>query len=165
MISNIEPAGKDSQAKGENQYGPLVIRRFEPRDLKQVLELDREVFGGYDPEVFTSFYEYHPQTVLVAEHHGEVVGFIIGFKHTPLEGRIFWLAVRPGYQSQGIGRRLMTTMLEIFRRLGAISATLEVRMSNRKAQGLYASLQFIMDQIIPGYYSNGEAAIIMRRGL
>lgn len=152
-------------SSGRPEASPILIRRFLPGDMKEVMELDREVFGGYDPQIFAAFYEYHPATILVAEAFGRVVGFIMGFKHTPLEGRIFWLAVRPGYQGHGIGMRLLSSLLSTFRRLGALSATLEVRISNRKAQALYASMGFHSEGICPGYYADGEAAMIMRRRL
>ena len=141
----------------------IVIRRLRPGDLEGVLEIDREVFGGYDPAIFTTFYEYHSRTTLVAESMGTVVGFILGFKHTPFEGRIFWLAVRPGYQNRGVATRLLTSVLRTFRLMGAVSATLEVRVSNKKAQNLYSAIGFEMTGIFPGYYSDGEAAIIMKR--
>jgi ribosomal-protein-alanine N-acetyltransferase len=94
-----------------------------------------------------------------------VAGFVLGFKHTPFEGRVFWLAVRPGFHSRGIGMRLMLEVLQRFRQMGALSATLEVRVSNKKAQSLYFMLGFRMIGICPAYYSDGEAAIIMRMRL
>jgi [ribosomal protein S18]-alanine N-acetyltransferase len=143
----------------------ILIRRLKPSDMADALEIDREVFGGYDPSIFTAFYEYHPRTTLVADSMGTVVGFILGFKHTPFEGRIFWLAVKPGYQSRGVATRLLTSILRAFRFMGAVSTTLEVRVSNKKAQNLYSSMGFEMTGIFPGYYSDGEAAIIMKRRL
>jgi len=143
----------------------VIIRRFRPGDLEAALEIDREVFGGYDPSIFAAFYEYHPNSTLVAEVGGSVVGFVLGFKHTPFDGRIFWLAVAPGYQSRGIGMRLLLGVLKIFRQMGALNATLEVRVSNKKAQSLYSALGFYMSGVFPGYYSDGEAAIIMKRRL
>ncbi len=145
--------------------GSILIRRLTSRDFEGVLEIDKEVFGGYDPSIFTAFYEYYGKTTLVAESNGQVVGFILGFKHTPLEGRVFWLAVLPGFQSRGIGRRLLTTILSIFRKMGAVSATLEVRVSNKKAQALYSEMGFRMAGIYPNYYSDGETAIVMKRML
>lgn len=145
--------------------GPILIRRLIPRDFEGVLEIDKEVFGGYDPSIFTAFYEYYGKTTLVAESNGHVVGFILGFKHTPLEGRVFWLAVRPSYQSRGIGRRLLATILNIFRQMGAVSATLEVRVSNKRAQALYSQMGFRMAGVYPNYYSDGETAIVMKRML
>jgi ribosomal protein S18 acetylase RimI-like enzyme len=56
----------------------------------------------------------------------------------------------------------MLDVLRIFRQMGALSATLEVRVSNKKAQALYYTLGFQMFGIVPAYYSDGEAAIIMK---
>jgi ribosomal-protein-alanine N-acetyltransferase len=168
MSCEDEPKAFSEGAKAKSRdrgAGAVVIRKFRPGDLADVLDLDREVFGGYDPSIFTAFYECHPRTTLVAERMGSVVGFVMGFKHTPLEGRVFWLAVRPAYQSQEIGRRLLATILRIFRMMGAVSATLEVRISNKRAQALYTGMGFHMTSIVPGYYSDGEAAIIMKRSL
>lgn len=157
--------GPEGHGLPSSAEDPLVIRQFELSDLPQVIELDNEVFGCYDPQIFITFHEYHPRTILVAESQGRVVGFILGFKHTPLEGRVFWLAVRTQYQNMGVGRQLLTALLRIFRRLGAMSATLEVRIGNRNAQALYTSMGFQMVTIIPSYYSDGEAALIMSRRL
>jgi ribosomal-protein-alanine N-acetyltransferase len=143
----------------------VIIRRFMPEDLDSALEIDQEVFGGYDPNIFAAFYEYHPISTLVADVSGQVAGFILGFKHLPFEGRVFWLAVRPGFQNRGIGTRLMLEVLKRFRRLGALNATLEVRVSNKKAQALYSSMGFHMIGVCPAYYSDGETALIMRRRL
>jgi len=144
---------------------PVVVRRFLPGDLEAALEIDQEVFGGYDPAIFTAFYEYHGGSSLVAEVGGIVAGFVLGFKHTPFEGRVFWLAVRPLFQSRSIGMRLMLDVLHSFRKMGAQSATLEVRVSNKKAQSLYSMLGFRIIGISPAYYTDGEAAIIMKMRL
>ena len=144
---------------------PVVVRKFLPDDLQAALEIDRDVFGGYNPAIFTAFYEYHSVSTLVADLGGTVAGFVLGFKLTPFEGRVFWLAVRPGFQNRGIGTRLMLEVLRSFRQIGAMSATLEVRVSNKKAQSLYSMLGFRMIGICPSYYTDGEAAIIMRMRL
>jgi ribosomal-protein-alanine N-acetyltransferase len=163
--TNATESEINSEPKNRLIKDTIIIRRFKPSDLEGALDLDREVFGGYDPTIFTTFYEYHPRTTLVAELRGCVVGFVLGFKHTPLEGRVFWLAVRPGYQSRGVGRKLLTSILRTFRFMEAVSATLEVRISNKKAQALYSGMGFEMITIYPGYYSDGEPAIIMKRRL
>jgi ribosomal-protein-alanine N-acetyltransferase len=153
------------KSKARVRVWPVLVRKLEPRDLREALEIDCEVFGGYDLPVFTAFYEYHPATTLVAEVNGMVAGFVLGFKPTPFEGRIFWLAIRPAFQNQGIGTRLLIDVLRIFRMMGALSATLEVRISNKKAQSLYCSLGFEATSVQPAYYSNGETALIMKRRL
>jgi ribosomal-protein-alanine N-acetyltransferase len=142
--------------------GLVVVRRFQPNHLGAALEIDREVFGGYDPTIFAAFYEYHSDSTLVAVVGGIVAGFVLGFRHTPFEGRVFWLAIRPGFQSRGIGMRLMREVLRAFKQMGVLSATLEVRVSNKKAQSLYSMLGFRMIGVFPAYYSDGEAAIVMK---
>jgi ribosomal-protein-alanine N-acetyltransferase len=141
---------------------PVVVRKFLPEDLEAALRIDKEVFGGYNPAIFAVFYEYHSVCTLVADIAGIVAGFVLGFKHTPFEGRVFWLAVSPAFQGRGIGTRLMLEVLRSFRQIGAMSATLEVRVSNKTAQSLYSILGFRMVGICPAYYTDGEAAIIMR---
>ncbi|MFZ2376317.1 MAG: GNAT family N-acetyltransferase [Methanothrix sp.] len=143
----------------------VIIRRLKASDLQAALEIDREVSGGYNPDVFTAFYEYHPATTFAAEVNGELAGFVLGFKHAPFEGRVFWLAIRTRYQGRGIGMRLMLALLKSFRKLGALGATLEVRVSNRRAQSLYTNLGFQTTAIWPSYYSDGEAAFIMKARL
>jgi len=143
----------------------LTIRRFEPRDFSEAIDLDAEAGGNHDPYLLTFFFENYPTTFLVAEANGRIVGIILGFRQSPLEGRIFWLAVRSGLQGLGVGRQLMTELLEIFRRLAVMSVILEVRASNNWAQNLYLNLGFETVTACPNYYPDGEGAIIMRRSL
>jgi ribosomal-protein-alanine N-acetyltransferase len=90
---------------------------------------------------------------------------VMGFRQSTSEARVFWLAVRPEYRDQGIGRRLMISLMDIFRRLGVIKVILEVRVSNKKAMRLYRDLGFEMVTLCPEYYPDGEGAIIMSRAL
>jgi ribosomal-protein-alanine N-acetyltransferase len=143
----------------------LKIRRFEPCDFSEAVSLDAEAGGDHDPYLLTFFFENYPTTFLVAEKGGRVVGMVLGFRQSPLEGRIFWLAVRSERQGQGVGGRLLTELLEIFRRLGVMEVILEVRAGNKRAQSLYHDLGFEIVTACKSYYPDGEGAIIMRRSL
>lgn len=143
----------------------LTIRRFEPRDFSEAVALDVEARGDHDPYLLTFFFENYPTTFLVAEKGGRIAGMVLGFRQSPLEGRIFWLAVRSERQRQGVGRSLMTELLEIFRRLGVMEVILEVRAGNKRAQSLYLELGFEIFTTCKSYYPDGEGAIIMRRSL
>ncbi len=155
----------NSMNVGRNPEDSLTIRRFEPRDFSEAVELDAEAGGGHDPYLLTYFFENYPTTFLVAEIGGRIAGMVLGFRQSPLEGRIFWLAVRSGRQGRGVGRRLMTELLEIFRRLAVMSVILEVRATNKRAQRLYLDLGFEIFTTCKNYYPDGEGAIIMRRSL
>ena len=157
--------GKDEMDLLGTRNDSLKIRRFEPRDFSEAVSLDAEAGGGHDPYLQTYFYENYPTTFLVAEVSGTIAGMVLGFRQSPMEGRIFWLAVRSGLQGQGVGRRLLTELLEIFRRLGVVDVILEVRATNKRAQGLYVDLGFEIFTTAKNYYPDGEGAIIMRRSL
>ena len=90
-----------------------------------------------------------------------VVGYS-GFWLMVDEAHISTIAVRPDFRRRGIGELLMLTMLEEAIRLQAVTATLEVRVSNVAAQQLYRKYGFDIVGRRRGYYSdNREDALIM----
>jgi ribosomal-protein-alanine N-acetyltransferase len=78
------------------------------------------------------------------------------------EAHITTFAVLPGWRRKGIGGRLMLQLMRLASEQGARVATLEVRISNRAARGLYQRFGFRPVGIRPRYYSdNAEDALIM----
>ncbi len=85
-----------------------------------------------------------------------------GFWQVLDEAHISTIAVRPEFRQLGIGKLLMVTMLKHAIALEAERATLEVRVSNQAAQGLYRLYGFEVTGRRPRYYSdNFEDALIM----
>lgn len=75
-------------------------------------------------------------------------------------------AVHPGYRQRGLGRRLLGTVLEYYRRQGATRAALEVRPSNLAARRLYETFGFREVGLRRGYYfDTGEDAVLMELAL
>jgi ribosomal-protein-alanine N-acetyltransferase len=78
------------------------------------------------------------------------------------EAHVSTIAVHPDWRGQGIGERLLATMLEQALDLGAVTATLEVRVSNARAQGLYRKYDFEVVGRRKHYYrDNSEDALLM----
>jgi ribosomal-protein-alanine N-acetyltransferase len=78
------------------------------------------------------------------------------------EAHISTIAVRAGYRRQGLGELLLVALLEEARRLDALRATLEVRVSNVAAQALYAKYGFEQAGRRKAYYNdNREDALIL----
>jgi len=102
----------------------------------------------------------------VAVRREEVIGFVVG-QQIPTgrlgRGHIADLAVSRSARRQGWGRSLLRWVLDQFD--GCAEVVLEVRASNRGAQRLYADEGFSMVAGRPGYYDDGEAAVIMTRQL
>ena len=95
---------------------------------------------------------------------GNVRGFVLG-RHVLTESQILLVVVEPGWQGHGLGRRMLEDYLARARSEGAITATLEVRSSNRGAQAVYERLGFVTQGQRPGFYADGEDALLMGVGL
>jgi ribosomal-protein-alanine N-acetyltransferase len=71
-------------------------------------------------------------------------------------------AVDPTHRQRGLGRHLLGTLLELYRRNGARRAALEVRPSNHSARRLYEAFGFRQVGLRKGYYfDTGEDALLM----
>lgn len=102
-------------------------------------------------------------TWLVAVEDGEVVGYV--GSQSVLDGAdMMNIAVHPGYRNQGIGHALIEELIIFLQKKDVISLSLEVRVSNESAIGLYHKMGFEMIGKRPGYYRNPrEDAYIMRK--
>lgn len=90
-----------------------------------------------------------------------VVGYG-GFWFIIDEAHISTIAVHPDWRGRHVGERLFVSILEQALDLGAVTATLEVRVSNDRAQGLYRKYHFEVVGRRKHYYrDNGEDALLM----
>ncbi|MCB9739607.1 MAG: GNAT family N-acetyltransferase [Deltaproteobacteria bacterium] len=77
------------------------------------------------------------------------------------ELQIMTVVVDDTARRRGFGRRLVEHTLRMARAAGATFATLEVRAGNVAALALYTALGFSRDGVRPGYYPDGEDAVLM----
>lgn len=140
----------------------MLFRNMEIGDIPEVLEIERELFS--DPWSEENFIfdlcENERSFSFVAEHKGEVLGYIIGW-HIEPELHIGNIAVKKSAQSKGCGSFLVTQMLNSVQ--GYEVVYLEVRESNQIAQKLYSKFGFKPIYSRKSYYNDGESAIIMVR--
>ncbi len=100
---------------------------------------------------------------LVAEDNGVVAGYI-GSQTVLGESDMLNLAVLPRYRRQGVGKRLVTELINRLSKKDVYRLTLEVRVSNEAAISLYNSMGFQPVGIRPNYYRNPrEDAYLMRK--
>ena len=98
---------------------------------------------------------------LVAETDGQVVGYAGAWVILD-ESHITNIAVKETYRGRGIGKLLTRALLQYLSNLGASYATLEVRVSNERAQSLYKGLGFVSVGKRKRYYEdNQEDAYLM----
>lgn len=90
----------------------------------------------------------------------EVVGVALGLLQHD-EGHVLDLAVHPAYRRQGVGSRLLRALLAALLARGARAVTLEVRAGNLGAQALYRAHGCTVEGRRPGYYPDGEDALLL----
>ncbi|HEY6586364.1 MAG TPA: ribosomal protein S18-alanine N-acetyltransferase [Candidatus Methanoperedens sp.] len=140
----------------------IIIRKFQPSDFQWVIDIERKVFNEHDPYLYMQFYETYPDTFIVADINGFVIGYVAGFVAQVGVGRIFSLAVDPKYQNRSVGSNLLKEIINIFRKEGVTEIILEVRMDNIKAKRFYERLGFLQFGIAEKYYNDGQNARLMK---
>lgn len=108
------------------------------------------------------FYENYPETFIVAEINGFIVGYIMGFQALENVGRIFSLAVHPLYQRRRIGSHLLNGMISLFRQMHLNEIIIEVRWGNVMAKKFYERHGFFQYDIAEKYYNDAENARLMK---
>ncbi|MFQ6064774.1 MAG: ribosomal protein S18-alanine N-acetyltransferase [Candidatus Bathyarchaeia archaeon] len=153
----------------------FTIRRFEPADLGRVMEINRDCLPeNYSSSFFLNIYQHFPETFVVAEDAGEVVGYAMcrverkfgfGMFGGAKRGHLISIAVLPDFRRRGVASALMKEVMKALRDYECEDLFLEVRVSNIGAVGLYRKLGFDVERRIRHYYADGEGAYVMSRRL
>lgn len=155
----------------------FAIRRFKPTDLERVMYINQMCLPeNYSSSFFLDLYERFPETFVVAEEDGKIVGYAMcrierGFPSFRLfglmvkKGHLISIAVLPKYQRQGVGQALMKEIMKAMLRYEAKEICLEVRVTNTTAISLYEKLGFQVARTLNNYYADGEGAYLMTRKL
>jgi ribosomal-protein-alanine N-acetyltransferase len=154
------------------KLGEYEIRRCEREDIPSVIETNMKTL----PEHYSDFF-YHeilsefPETFLVAETHGVLVGYIMcrieyGFSQLKRlglarKGHVVSVAVEEEHRNKGIGTGLILASHEGMVKKSATECYLEVRISNAQAIALYQKLGFKVTGRQEAYYRDGEGALVM----
>jgi ribosomal-protein-alanine N-acetyltransferase len=141
----------------------VQVRPMRLEDIDDVWEVERAAFANP-----WSKQAYYNELVLNKSAHYLVLlveGKIRGYGGMWVlidEAHITNVAIHPEVQGRRLGWLLMGTLMVWARSLGAERMTLEVRVSNVRAQNLYNKLGFVVTGVRPQYYTdNLEDALIM----
>lgn len=139
----------------------MIIRKFVPTDLKRVFEIENMSFSqSYGINMFQQLYEMGIG-FLVAEVDGYVIGYVMFWIKYEYHGHIISIAVDKNYRRQGAGTQLLVKAISILALLNIDAIYLEVNENNKEAVEFYKNFNFKVDRVVPGYYENGDGAIIM----
>ncbi len=154
----------------------FMLRKFVPDDLQSVMQINRVCLPeNYTDFFFVDLHQRFPETFIVAEEEGKVVGYIMcrievglsnfGFGGLIRKGHVVSIAVMPQSRRKGIAQALIKRALEGMEYYKAKQCFLEVRVTNELGVSLYKKLGFEITRTINGYYSDGEDAYVMTKRL
>ncbi len=145
----------------------LIYRPMTVSDIPQVQLVEGKCFTTpWSRNIFLSEITRNDNAFyVVAEKEERVIGYA-GLWIILDEGHITNIAVHPDFQRQGIGEALMEEITLYALKKGVTRMTLEVRLSNHRAQALYTKLGFAPSGVRKQYYQDDkEDALIMWREL
>ncbi|MBP2017076.1 ribosomal-protein-alanine N-acetyltransferase [Symbiobacterium terraclitae] len=142
----------------------VTISPMTPADLDEVMAIEHlSYLTPWSRDAFASELLQRYTVYLVAREGQRVVGYA-GMHVIWEQAHVTNIAVHPECRGRGFGERLLRELMRVARRKGVRQMTLEVRVSNAPAQGLYRKLGFVTapGAVRKGYYTDtGEDAIVM----
>jgi ribosomal-protein-alanine N-acetyltransferase len=141
----------------------IQFRFMTLNDIDAVLQVERASFtvpwsreAFYNELVHNRYAKY-----IVMVHEDRIIGYA-GMWVVIDEAHITNVAVLPEFRGKKLGEALMRKLMDTAKQLGAVTMTLEVRVSNHVAQSLYRKLGFRNGGIRRHYYpDNLEDALVM----
>ena len=144
----------------------MQIRPMTKEDCVQVAAIEAASFSvPWSLNAFTETVEKENFRYFVAEEEGEILGYC-GFLFVLDEAEIPNVCVKASARKRGVGKQMMSVLMEEAKKLGMAVLYLEVRESNTPARALYKSLGFEENGIRKNFYEHpSEHAVLMSKTL
>lgn len=138
-----------------------VLRRLTAADAGHMASLERECFSlPWSEEQCRRAFAQKAFAAFGLQDQQELFAYVSLYHAVP-EMEIINLAVRASLRRQGLGTRLLATVLQVARKMGIQRVLLEVRRGNLPAIALYESAGFREQGIRKHYYPDtGEDALV-----
>jgi [ribosomal protein S18]-alanine N-acetyltransferase len=149
------PQDRSSESSGE-----LRVRRLAYSDLPAVIAIERRSFPTpWSLAVFVLELSKPAGICLAASAGEELLGYVVCSRYDQV-WHLMNIAVSPDHRGEGVAGAIMRRLFEEGR--GTLPFTLEVRVTNKRAIGMYERFGFRSAGVRPRYYhDNGEDALIM----
>jgi len=155
----LSPSLAESKREGKG----IIFRDISLDDISEILEIEKSSFSDpWDSDFFYMLIMNRDKCInMKAMKFGILVGYTLGC----FEQRGFHLmniAVKKEYRREGIAKSLLYQLIRrVEKNEKCLRIFLEVRINNESAINLYKMFGFKILEVLKGYYSNGEEAVIM----
>lgn len=140
----------------------MNVRQPDPADIPELEVAEQRCFSDPWPGRFFVAELLAPARFqrLVEDADGRLIAYLFAAWQY-LDLHVLKVATLPEVRRTGLGRQLMEMARDHARSCGGESVTLEVRPGNEAAVTLYRALGFAVVGRRPGYYQDGDDALIM----
>lgn len=140
-----------AELKDQQLAGVMRVRAMTMADIAQVIEIEHEAYPfPWSEGIFRDCVRVG-YLCRVIEFRGQISGYgIMSFGAD--EAHLLNICMRPDLREQGVGRKLLTYLLDYARKASMLAVFLEVRPSNPIAIHLYESMGFVRVGMRKGYY-------------
>jgi ribosomal-protein-alanine N-acetyltransferase len=145
----------------------LEISTIREDEIDRIIDIDRDSFSRGTDSTAIDIREESKRPwslVWVARDSGEPVAYLIAW-HVADELHLLMIATHPGSRRRGVGRELVSRLIDFAFDKNVMHIFLEVRRSNAAAIALYRAFGFYLLSIRKGYYADGEDALEMALAL
>lgn len=135
----------------------LAVRKADAYDVRDIVTIQRKCYDGDSPwhsRALNHELSTNRNALYFIMHDGEIPVAFIGAWFVENESHITNVGTVPEYERQGIASFLLKEIIRVARDENFDILTLEVRVSNKKAQSLYRTLGFKDVKVKKGYYAN-----------
>jgi ribosomal protein S18 acetylase RimI-like enzyme len=149
------------------------IRQAETRDVDQIVKINRACLPeNYSVAIILGILRDYGTICCVEDlGDGQLGGYVLSryerFFPSPISlpktrAHIISVATMPEFRRKGVAQEMMYYIHEKVKESKAVEIILEVRRTNHPARNLYKRLNYYDDEVLEGYYRDGEDAILMK---
>ncbi len=165
MGAHLSPSlGGGPVLSAEEDPGDVVVRAMVPADVRSVAEIEMETFSSpWREETFAGLLDRSGVELLVMESAADgVIGYAVLWCILD-QGELANVAVSSRWRGRGLGRYLVSQVIEAARARDVTKIFLEVRASNERAAEIYRGFGFTDVGVRRDYYSDPreDARIMM----
>ncbi|MFW9941626.1 MAG: GNAT family N-acetyltransferase [Candidatus Thorarchaeota archaeon] len=149
----------------------MIVKKVNSNDLKQVMILEKEVFGenAFSKQLMKELIHHNTFFLKLVNNNNknDLIGFIIVIRDRLDRVNIINFLINPRFQNKGHGTLLLKNTLQRITQLEDIKrVVLNVQVNNTPAIKLYEKFNFKKepDKIV-NYYPSGESAYFMELSL
>lgn len=145
-----------------------IIRPATVDDLEAILDIEQRAFrkDRFGKRQYVYLLTKANSTVLLLKTGKSVIGnAVMIWRRNSKTGRLYNIAVDPGFQGRGMGAILLEACEEECRKRNCSTISLEVRSDNKGAVRFYRNRGYETKQMLRRYYLDGGNGIRMVKKL